>query len=181
MSEVDRAFKPDSIRELIKESAVQGRAAANEGCADEQVKVVVFTLSGSWLAFRGIDVREILVPGKITEVPGLPDFVLGILNVRGDVESLVDIRGLLGLPAAAKTWASRVLIIEKGGLRTGILVDSVEDVGDVAAASIRPALPSLSPAIAELVAGEIMRGHTSVTLLDLEQLAARLLSSLRAA
>lgn len=63
---------------------------------EEKVKLVIFSLLSDYYAFHGSDVKEILPLGKITYVPGSPDFILGIINVRGDIESILNIHNFWG-------------------------------------------------------------------------------------
>ena len=141
---------------------------------EERVKVVVFTCGGSRYGFYGAKVREILPPREISWVPGLPGFLPGLINVRGDIESVVDLRVFLGLEAGDP---SRCLIamVAEGECRFGVLLDSVEDVTDVAIQAIQPPLPSLG-SVRDLVAGECKLGSGVVTLLDVQKLAARIMA-----
>ena len=69
----------------------------------EEVKLIVFTLHGDYFAFYGTDIKEILALRKINYVPGCPDYILGITNVRDDVELVIDINGFLEFPARSET------------------------------------------------------------------------------
>lgn len=133
---------------------------------EEKVKLVIFTLLEDYYTFQGEDVKEILPVGKITYVPGSPEFILGIINVRGDIESVLDIHKFLELPAGKTTPASRIIIAAKGDIRSGILVDSVEDVIDVPKSSIQPPIPTLSKAIREVVLGATTYNGKNTILLD---------------
>ena len=62
----------------------------------ERVKMVIFRSDASRYAFYGSDVREILPACEISWVPGLPDYLPGLINVRGDIESVVNIGHFLG-------------------------------------------------------------------------------------
>jgi purine-binding chemotaxis protein CheW len=99
------------------------------------VKVVVFLCGGVRYGFFGAKVREILPPRGISWVPCLPDFLPGLINVRGDIEAVVDLRLFLGLGPGD---LSRCLIamVEEEDFRFGVLIDTVEDVADVAASAI---------------------------------------------
>ena len=141
---------------------------------EERVKLVVFYLGGDLFAFHGSDVREILAPMRIFPVPGSPEHILGVINVRGDIESVVSINRFFGLPPAEPTPKSRIPIAEKGGIRSGILVDGVFDVVDFPVASISPPLATLDRSWRDLVAGETALGGAGVTLLDLGEILRRL-------
>lgn len=141
---------------------------------EETVKVVIFTLLGEYYAFYGEDVKEILHHSNIYYVPGSPDIILGIINIRGDIESVININRFLGLPESARSAKSRIAVASRGGMRSGILVDSVEDVQDVPVSSIKPAISTLSGAVADFVSGEMMRLEKNVTLLDIGKIFAKI-------
>ncbi|MBI5633959.1 MAG: chemotaxis protein CheW [Nitrospirae bacterium] len=136
----------------------------------EQVKVVIFTLRDGLYAFPGADVKEILPLMDISPVPGAPDFIPGLINNRGDIESVINLNKFLGLPDSNKTAASRIIMASKTGLRSGILVDEVLDVVDVPLNSIKPPLSTLDHAIKELVTGEMLYNNRTVVMLDISRL-----------
>jgi purine-binding chemotaxis protein CheW len=94
-----------------------------------------------WVTFQledetyGIDVmqiREVLRSQEISQVPGAPSYVLGIINLRGSVVAIIDTRTRFGLPPRDEMDdSSRILIMESGELVVGFLVDSVSEVADL--------------------------------------------------
>ncbi len=94
-----------------------------------------------WVTFRledeiyGIDVmqiREVLRSQEISPVPGAPAYVLGIINLRGNVVAIIDTRTRFGLQRRDEMdEASRILIMDSGDLVVGYLVDSVSEVVDL--------------------------------------------------
>lgn len=100
---------------------------------------------GRWLTFRladevyGVDVirvREILRVFNIMPVPGSPDCVLGITNIRGSVVTVVDGRSHFKLPSHESDEETRLIVIESGDEIAGVIVDSVSDVVDLPNSSI---------------------------------------------
>ncbi|HWP46417.1 MAG TPA: chemotaxis protein CheW [Candidatus Limnocylindrales bacterium] len=159
--EIDKN-KSDFILAEVKKLKSQEKILDPE---EEKVKLVIFTLAGDYYAFQGEEVKEILPVGKITYVPGSPEVILGILNVRGDIESVLDIHKLMELPSSKITPASRIIIAAKGDIRSGIQVDSVEDVVDIPKSSIQPPLATLHHSIREFAIGQtIYRDRTTVFL-----------------
>jgi purine-binding chemotaxis protein CheW len=140
---------------------------------EARVKVVVFICGGGRYGFFGAKVQEILPPREVSWVPGLPDYLPGLINVRGDIESVVDLRIFLGLGPGDPSCCFIAMVVD-GGCRFWVLIDSVEDVTDVAASGIHPPLSGLSGSIRDLVAGELQAGPGVVTLLDVGKLAARI-------
>ncbi len=136
---------------------------------EEDAKLVLFLLCGDYYAFYGKNIKEILPQKKIFYVPGAPDFITGVVNVRGDIESVININKFLGLPDPTVTQKSRILIAVNGDMRSGILVDSVEDVIDVPLSSIKQPLSTLEDSKKDFVAGELFYKNRNVTVLNLER------------
>lgn len=134
---------------------------------EEKVKLVICSLGGTYYAFYGSDIREILRHETIAFVPGCPDYIMGIINVRGDIESVVELHRLIGLKRPEITRHSRIVIAARGESRTGILVDAVADVLDVPASRIQPPISNLPDAVKPFAAGgEKLYEDHYVTLLD---------------
>ncbi len=141
---------------------------------EERVKIVVFSLAGESYAFHGSYVKEIIRYEKISFVPGSPDAILGVINLRGDVESVLSLHRTIGLPDSDLGPRSRIIIAESDGIRSGVLADSVEDVMDVPADSILPAAQASGSSGSPFIVGFTGRDGKNVTLLD----AGRVLGSL---
>ncbi|MBI3794918.1 MAG: chemotaxis protein CheW [Nitrospinae bacterium] len=152
-------------------NAVRERISATKivDVNEQTVQLVFFTLLGGSYAIKGEDVKEILYPGKITPVPGTPAYLLGLINVRGDVESVVDFNLFLSLQKEPESANKRILIAEKAGLRTGILVGSVMDVEDVPKSTVGASIGTIDDSKKEFIAGSVSYRDKNVTLLDLEK------------
>lgn len=94
----------------------------------ERIQVCVFELSGRLFALRVLDVQEILEDSEITNVPTTPHFLLGVINLRGEIVPVVDVRDVLHLPVKPKTLESRIMIINIKQVQLGILVDAIKEV-----------------------------------------------------
>lgn len=138
----------------------------------ELVKVVVFVSGGVLYGLYGSDVREILPACAISWVPGLPAFLPGLINIRGDIEAVIDLSQIL-LHEAQDSNQCQIAMVVKGNFRSGVLIDSIEDVMDVPVNAIKPPLATLSGAARDLVAGEIELSGNLIALLDTEKLAAK--------
>lgn len=104
---------------------------------------LTFHLSEEQYGLNVLQVREVLEIPRITRVPRTPPFMKGVINIRGSVVPVVDLRMKLGLEETERTVHSRVVIIEvKSGSDTihlGILVDSVQEVIEIMDKDIAPA------------------------------------------
>lgn len=93
--------------------------------------LVVFRLGEEAYALKLHTVREIIMVGMITPVPRAPGFIEGVLNLRGEVMPVIDLRDRFGLPRQAATSLSRIVITAIAGVWTGLVVDSVHEVKTV--------------------------------------------------
>jgi purine-binding chemotaxis protein CheW len=134
---------------------------------EEKVKLVIFNLQGDYYAFHGSFIKEILTLMEITFVPGTPEYILGLINVRGDVESVLNINMFLGISNSEKSKDSRIIIAADSEIRSGILVDSVEDVIDVPIRSIQPLNTTLRESIKEYVTDETQYKGKNIAILDI--------------
>lgn len=106
---------------------------------DEVLQWVTFRLEGENYGINVMQVQEVLRVSEITPVPGTPPYILGIINLRGNVVTVLDTRMRFGLPPYETDDVSRVVIVEANGNVLGILVDSVAEVVYLRASEIETA------------------------------------------
>lgn len=138
---------------------------------EERVKVVIFRCGVNQFAFYGRDIREILPPCDISWVPSLPDYLPGLINVRGDIESVIDLRHFLGEEKGIESKRLIAMAVH-GDFHSGVMIKSIEDVVDIPLSTIHPPLGTLNGAARDLVVGEIEYGGETISLLDVGKLAA---------
>jgi purine-binding chemotaxis protein CheW len=102
------------------------------------VRCVLFRLDNEFYGVNVQRVREVLRVSEIRPVPGAPSDVLGVINVRGVIVTILNTRSFFKLYGAEITDLSRIIIIEEGDLVLGLLVDEVEEVRDIADSRIDP-------------------------------------------
>ncbi len=95
------------------------------------VRCVLFRLDSESYGVNVQNVREVLRVGEIRPVPGCPYDVLGVINVRGVIVSVLDTRQYFKLASAPTTDLSRIIIVEQQGQALGLLVDEVKEVRDI--------------------------------------------------
>ncbi|RJX73815.1 chemotaxis protein CheW [Vibrio sinensis] len=95
---------------------------------DEVLQWVTFQLEEETYGINVMQVREVLRYTEIAPVPGAPDYVLGIINLRGNVVTVIDTRSRFGLVEGEITDNTRIIVIESEHQVIGILVDSVAEV-----------------------------------------------------
>lgn len=101
-------------------------------------QLVIFSIGADWFAFSGQVIREILPVSAITFVPGLPVHFLGIINVRGDLESVIDLSSPLQISNPKSDALNRILLTKHESVSTGFKVDYVHDIVDLPVSKIRP-------------------------------------------
>lgn len=94
----------------------------------ERIQVCVFELSDRLFALSIFDVQEIMEEAEITRVPTTPHFLRGVINLRGDIVPIVDVREVLNLPIKPPSRESRIMIVNIKKVLLGILVDAINEV-----------------------------------------------------
>ena len=116
------------------------------------VQLVVFRLSAEWYGIEITRVKEVVPAGKITLLPSGPEWVAGIVGLRGNILSVTDLKKIFGLPQEEITKKSRLVVIESGVLKTGLLADEVAEVMEVPLSKMDPTLSTI-PALEKGVSG----------------------------
>ena len=137
---------------------------------EQAVQLVVIVLAEKYYAFYGESIKEIVPLSDITYVPGMPAYILGVMNVRGEIESVLDLKKLLGLPNTPITRQSRLIIGEINGIRSGLLVDSVEDVLELPEVQIAKSESGADVKGADYLVGETRYKGDAVILFDLDKI-----------
>ena len=130
---------------------------------------VTFTLAGEAYALPVAAIQEILRVGTITRVPDAPYPVRGILNLRGRVVPVVDLRIRLGLARAETTGSCRVLVANARGRLIGLLVDSVEQVVRLDANTFEAPPADVVTAQSDYLRAVCQRDRALLILLDTER------------
>jgi purine-binding chemotaxis protein CheW len=117
-----------------------------------------------------MQVQEVLRITEIAPVPGAPGYVLGIINLRGNVVTVIDTRTRFGLPTAEVDDASRIVIIESEQQVVGILVDSVAEVVELRQSEIDQAPSVGNEESARYIQGVASRDEDLLIVVDLNKL-----------
>ena len=155
---------------LPSERPLAGRAGDADGARDGDVvrRWIGFELAGQLYGVPILAVQEVLATAEIEPVPGTPAEVLGVINLRGQIVTVVDLRRRLGLPASAE--ARGPLVVFDGPDETlAARVDRVTHVRRIPDPAIKPA-PRAGAAPCAAVLGMVTRGKELMTLLDVPSL-----------
>ncbi len=135
------------------------------------VKYVTFSLGEELYAVGAASVNEVLRYTEITPVPGAPGFVLGIINLRGDVVTVVDARSIFGLPPHQVDNQSRIVVVEVEDYLVGVLVDRVSAVVDLRENEMEISPKTGSEKATQFIQGVYNEDDELLILVDFSQLA----------
>ena len=148
---VDTMFRHSAMKAALNTVVSMNKVDAPESDGadaaqrrDEEEQMVVFRLGKEEFGVPIEAVQEIVrLPDQMTSVPKAPPAVEGVINLRGAVLPVIDLRRRLGLPAAERSDRQRIIVLLLDGVRTGFIVDSVSEVLKVSKSAIEAA-PALS-------------------------------------
>src|SRR3989304_1822964 len=124
----------------------------------------------------GVDigtVREIIRVQEITHVPNAPDFVEGVINLRGKVIPVVDLRKRFGIAPVDQTNDSRIVVVDIAGEDIGVMVDGVTEGLRIAEDTVETASSIITTADSYYILGIAKLGERLIILLDLEKVLSR--------
>lgn len=136
---------------------------------DQWEQLVVFRLANE---FYGVDigaVNTIIRMQEITEIPQTPEFVEGVINLRGSIIPVIDLRKRFALPVETLTKASRIVVVESVGQMIGMVVDAVAETLRISTNDIEPPSPVIASIDAEYLRGVGKQDNRLVILLDLDR------------
>lgn len=137
---------------------------------DPILQWVKFRLDNEIYGINVMQVREVLRYTEIAPVPGAPDYVLGIINLRGNVVTVIDTRQRFGLVTQDVTDNTRIVIIETGYNVVGILVDSVAEVVYLRLSEIEITPHIGNDESAKFIQGVCHKNNELLILLDLDKM-----------
>ncbi|MFZ2302681.1 MAG: chemotaxis protein CheW [Gallionella sp.] len=157
----------ETRRVLEQRARVLAREPARAEAADEWIEVLEFTLAHERYAVASEHVREVYPLEELTPLPCTPAFVLGIVNLRGEILSVIDIKKFFDLPEKGLTDLNKVIVLESEGMAFGIVADAISGVHRILRADIQSSLPTLTG-----IREDYLQGVTAerVVILDAEKL-----------
>ncbi len=150
--------------------ATDEHASAGRSRETQVTQIVGFKLANEEYGLDIMQVQEIILIGAITQVPQVPDYVRGLINLRGHVIPIVDLRRRFSLPDTDQAEDQRIIVVNVREKMIGILVDSVNQVTRVTAEQIDPPPTSVSGIDHEFITGLVKFDDRLVILLDIERL-----------
>lgn len=167
-SATETGFAPASAKEKevlktrARELAQEPQAAEVEA---DWLEVLEFYLGGERYALPLAQVRVVSLLKELTPVPCTPPFVVGVINLRGEIRTVIDLKKFFDLPEMGITDLNKIIMIQNGEMELGILADSIRNVQRVRINDMQPALPTMTG-----ISADYLRGVTSDRLIVLDAL-----------
>lgn len=162
-----------AIKSILHQRAVSLSRIAELGEeTKEKAQLLSFSLGKEWYGLKAVYIKEILQPSRITRVPFVPGCIMGIINLRGEIVSIVDIKKILDLSREEDSVKKpHIIVVEAYKKTVGFWVDGVGEIVNFLPSAIAPPLSTLEKSKADFIEGEIELEKKSrwVTLLNLEK------------
>ncbi|MDD3598878.1 MAG: chemotaxis protein CheW [Bacillota bacterium] len=134
----------------------------------DEIQLVVFELADESYGVEISRVQDINRMQEITEIPHAPESVVGVINLRGRVIPVVDLRTRFGMPGAEHTKSTRIVVVQMGEEPIGMIVDAVSQVLRIPTKVIEPPSPVLTSLDSRYLLGIAKLEDELVILLDLD-------------
>jgi len=160
----------DEIAEAVEDMGLYKEDLyEREAPKEKTLQLVVFRLAREWYGVEITKVKEVIKVGKITYLPSCPEHIAGIVNLRGYILSVTDLKPILGLPHDEPTEKARIIAIESGIIETGFLVDEVVESIEVPVSKIEPALLTLPAERAKYLEGQCKVDDKLIAIVNVEK------------
>ena len=163
LAQIDRETARDPLSELPDVSRQEPAKPA--------AKHVLFVLNEAHYAVPLANVLELQRLPHITTLPNAPDWLRGVTNLRGEVLSVVDLRSLLGMPAAESPVSQRLIVVRstREEISTGWIVDRVLGIRGIAAEDLKPSSTLMTGPAASFLSGVVDRDARLIAVLDVNR------------
>ncbi|MBL4809824.1 MAG: purine-binding chemotaxis protein CheW [Phycisphaerales bacterium] len=147
-----------------------GQTTPNSSFGTDQLRLVSFNVGKELFAVDILRVQEINRMMSLTQVPQSPPGVCGVINLRGRIVPVLDLRTRFGLKECEHCEESRIIVVEIKGATIGFIVDAVHEVLEINPSIIEEAPAITSSADARFIKGVAKMKDTLLILLDLDEL-----------
>jgi len=149
---------PVEVTKILRARADEISRETEQAKDGETIEVLEFSLANERYAVESKFVQEVCAIKDYTPLPGAPPFVLGLINVRGRIVSVIDIKRFFDMPDKGISDLNKAIVIHDDTLELGILADSLVGVMSVSTDKIQPPLPTLTGIREQFLLGVTARG-----------------------
>lgn len=132
----------------------------------EIVQMLHFSLGNEWYGLKIEYIQSILKVGRIVPLPFTQSFLVGVINVRGKISSVIDLKNFLSLGEVVMSPENMIILVQLNDWETGFLVDEISGVIEVGAGEIESPLVTLGKTESEYILGEFKIGDNFLAVLD---------------
>ena len=154
----------------VQEVDINREKANHDGSEKHVSQIVSFRLANEEYGLDIMGVQEIILMGEITEIPEVPEFIRGLINLRGKVIPIVDLRKRFLLEACETTEHTRIVVVNASGSTLGIVVDAVNEVLRIEPSQIEPPPTSLVGVEQAYIKGLVKMADKIMILLNLDNI-----------
>jgi purine-binding chemotaxis protein CheW len=156
----DNNLNSDKSKKEKWQESISKQSKKIESSEENKIYVVVFFLDKEWYGIKIENVSEIIKLSRIFSIPQALDYILGVINLRGEILPVLDLRKLFNTIVSPFTGETRILIVEADDVRLAFLVDGVSEVIEVPMSKIDTPLSTLDRLKTEYIYGEIKINDT---------------------
>ena len=163
----------DNAKEILSSRAANLKIATDNQEPVDLISIAIVKLNGDYFGFDLGIVQEFTKIGRVTTIPCCPNHVIGNMNLRGEILTLIDIRQPLNLTIKTSQSLSKAIVIEVNSISAGIAVEEVIDVVDLRPEELKPVPVAIGTDIAKYLTGIVDYLDRSLNIIDLPKLVAQ--------
>ena len=155
---------PEEKRTILRARAKSlAQEPEKKGEAEKYLEVLAFLLAHETYAIETASIREVYPLTELTPLPCTPDYIFGIINIRGQILTIIDMKKFFDLPEKGITNLNRVIVVQEGDMELGILADEIYGIKSISGDDIKPPPVTISG-----MGAEYLKGVTEDRLIVLE-------------
>jgi purine-binding chemotaxis protein CheW len=163
------SHRTDGIAEVVEGTDFYEDLYEREEPKEKTLQLVIFRLVREWYGVEITKVKEVIKVGKISYLPSSPEYIAGIVSLRGNILSVTDLKRILNLPHEDLTEKARIIAIESGIVETGFLVDEVVESIEVPVSKIEVPLLTIPAEGAKYIEGQCKVNDKLIALISVER------------
>ena len=153
MCTIKESVENDRIRILKARAVALAREPEKSETEEERIEIVEFLLADERYAIESRYIGEVYPMRDLTQLPCTPPFVLGVINMRGKILSVIDLRTFFDLPDRGLSDLNKVIVLHDGAMEFGVLADAIISASWIRSSGLAPSLPTLTGIRAEYLLG----------------------------
>ncbi len=170
MSDSVVAHLNQTAEEVLSQRAASLAQEAVDENAGDRVALLLFRVGVEWYAVGVEDVREIYQEYEVTPVPCVPDFIQGVVNIRGEILSVTDLAKIMGLgTAGVEGQQPPAIVVNNHDVATAMVVDEIGDIIELPQGGLEAPVSIIDRSQAEFVSGSVYVEGTLVGVVNVDR------------